>query len=634
MRMKRTLLFIMAMAIGLAAFPQTKQGVIPAHLKNISATKSLRSAVDESLNLIANPNPYTAAPKQKAVNETLIGMSRYDLQTNQSVQNRCYLHSDNTIGAVYTYGQTDPGFADRGTGYNYFDGTAWGAQPTARIETAKCGWPSYAPLGTAGEVVVTHNGNTGLIVATRATKGSGAWTESVLVGPATTGSTTALLWPRTMTVGNTIHIIACTDQAPTGSTYYYQGLALALVYYRSTDGGVTFTGPAILPGMDSASVVGTNNKGFGGDSYAWAAPKGDTIAFIVGDSWSDLFVMKSFDGGDNWTKVPVFNFPEITAAPTPIISTNDGSLAVAIDNAGKAHVVFGKMRVSDDDFSDDQTSYYPYTDGVIYWNENKPVLDTTVLADDNYLFNNGMLIGYMADWDGSDTVDFPAVSSGQWPFGNYYLSLSSMPQINVDGNNIYVTFSSCREDKILIGATPNTQLYRHLFAMQSTDLGATWYDFIDLTDNLIHDYDECIFGSLSYTMDNYLHIVYQADDEPGLAVRGDTDPYNDNRIYYLRVPKADLVAGVAENPSNFSNCSVYPNPASENATIEIMLNGSAQVSLSVTNILGEVVMNNAYGHLAAGKHLLNVNLTSLNTGLYFFTVQAGENRITNKVLVK
>ena len=39
----------------------------------------------------------------------------------------------------------------------YFDGTAWDAQPTIRLEASRGGWPSIIALGNGGECAITHN---------------------------------------------------------------------------------------------------------------------------------------------------------------------------------------------------------------------------------------------------------------------------------------------------------------------------------------------------------------------------------------------------------------------------------------------------------------------------------------------
>jgi len=619
MKKKNLFLVFIVFCMTISIVAQNKMATIPAHLKNQTAIR-MQGAVDLPISPIAVENPYVAPQTNKVVHtvtgnsisktkkvltisETQIGNTRYDLQTNSSVQNRLFVHPDGTIGATWTYGQNETVFPERGTGYNYFDGTNWGPQPTSRIETVRNGWPSYCPLG-AGELVISHNGLTGLQVTSRPAKGAGTWNEFVLVGPTTSANTTALLWPRVVTSGNTIHIIACTDQGTETDPITYQGLQLALVYIRSTDGGINWDLPLILPGMDAASVVTDNNKGFGGDSYAWANPKGDTIAFVIGDSWSDFFIMKSLDGGDTWNKITIFDFPTPDTAPTPIMASIDGSMAIALDDNGVAHAVVGRMRVSDDDYYDVEgaSSYYPYTDGLLYWKEGMPQWDTTLLNDDAALLAAGNLIGYMQDWNGNDTIDFPEVGGG-WPFGNYYLSLSSMPQIAIDGNNIYVTYSSCMENKTNEGANPNEQLYRHIMFTKSNDGGITWDAVpVDLNSSVVHDYDECIFGSLA-VQDKNLYVIYQADAEPGLAVRGDEDAYGDNNIYFMRwkEPSTPYDAGIKTiiSPVLVTNPGV---PVTVSATIKNFGDGSL-TSIPVEYIVngGTPVTETWTGVLTAGN---------------------------------
>lgn len=624
--MKKVLFLSAALVFGLSTFAQFKPAKVSEQFRNVKAIKPAH-AVQETMNFSTAANYSVAPAPSKAQTEVQIGNTRYDLQSNASVQNRIYLYEDGTVGATFTFGLTETAFADRGTGYNYFDGSAWGANPTAKIELNRSGWPSYAPLG-AGEIVVSHNGSTGLLVNKRSAKGTGTWSQSVLVGPACSNGTTALLWPRMITSGeNTIHIIACTDQATAPAVWTYQGLALAIVYIRSTDGGVTWDAPRILPGMDSASIVTPYVAGFGGDSYGWANPVGDTIAFVVGDDWKGLFYMKSTDGGTTWTKNTVLDIPVPTVFPTAKFCTTDGYQAIALDKTGKAHIAFGRTRVYMSAATVDSSFYYPYTDGLVYWNEDMPALDTTQLGDLNGLNTAGQLIALMEDYNGDTTINFPTPAvSGDLAFGKYFNSLSSFPQIHVDAdNNLFISYSQCREDKI---DANGTKLYRHLFLYRDIagDVSNT-----DLTGDIIHDYDECVFGSMSQTSNDKIHIVYQADDTPGLAVRGDETAYGDNFMYYIAVDK--IPTGVNENEAS-ANMNIYPNPTSEYSYINLNLEKASKVNVSITNLVGQEVFNKEFGQLSAGNHMLTVNVNNLNSGIYFFTVQSGNERITKKVIIK
>ncbi|MBN3036696.1 MAG: hypothetical protein JW861_14015, partial [Bacteroidales bacterium] len=79
--------------------------------------------------------------------EEQIGTTRYDHQANGTLSNRITMFDDGAIGAVWTMGFQEPSFPDRGTGYNYSDGTSWGPLPTQRIESVRTGWPTYAQAG-------------------------------------------------------------------------------------------------------------------------------------------------------------------------------------------------------------------------------------------------------------------------------------------------------------------------------------------------------------------------------------------------------------------------------------------------------------------------------------------------------
>ena len=627
--MKKNLFFAVALIVGFSSFAQLIPAKVPNQYQNLKSPQML-TAVQETMNFSTQSNPSVAPQLSKSINESIIGITRYDLQTNKSVPNRVYLYPDGTIGATFTYGITETAFADRGSGYNYFNGSTWGTNPTARIETSRCGWSSYARLGT-GEIVVSHNGSTGLLVSKRAIKGTGSWTTSTLIGPACTNGTTALLWPRMITSGNTVHIIACTDQAVSPAVWYYQGLALALVYIRSTNGGVTWDTPRVLPGMDAATIVSNVTRGFSGDTYSWAGAKGDTIAFVVGESWMNVFVMKSFDGGTNWTKVPVYNFPTVSSFPTPTIPSTDGCYSVALDNTGKAHVTMGRMKVLKTTSNIDSSSYLPYTDGLVYWNETMPVLDSTRMGNLTTLSSNGQLIASMLDYNGNAIADFPTVATGTWPFGTYYASLSSMPNMTFDASgNLYVSYSSCREDKI--DAT-GLKLYRHLYITYKNYGTNAWSVPTDITANALHDYDECIFGSMSYTSDTRIHLVYQADEIPGLAVRGDLTAYADNYIYYANITKSEIIVGVDEKENSVS-MNIYPNPSSDYTYIDLDLTKASNVNVTVTNLVGQQVMYKALGQLSSGSHNLAFAVSTLKSGIYFFTVEAGANKVTKKIVIE
>jgi hypothetical protein len=624
--MRKSLLFSIALITSFLLQAQLPVKM-DQNLSNIRVDVPFGLTVDEPLNMVPGNNPFVVSSTSKAISEYVVGGTKYDLQSNGASQNRIYRWPDGSIAATWTMGQADPSFTDRGAGYNFFNGSAWGSTPTIRLETTRTGWPSIAPLGSAGEIVVTHNGNTGLEILKRTSKGSGTWSQSTIIGPLASNSSTAMLWPRMITSGTNrenIHIIATSDQDDPVATY--MGLDLALVYNRSQDGGQTWNVVnAVLPGMDTSSYVG-----FRGDTYAWAEPKGDTIAFVIGDNWHDLILMKSNNGGTTWQKTVIFQhpFPKFMESTTLVLDTPyvcEGGVSVALDNNGQAHVVYGLMRVMNDDLTDGTTSYFPITDGMGYWNESMPTL-TNIHVDT--LYNNGTLVAYMLDLNNDNQINW--VGTGTGILGTYYQSLVSQPYLIIDqANDLYLVFSMVMES-----LNNGIQHYRHVWARKSTDGGMTWSNFTDLTMASAHDFDECVFPSQAPVTDDNLHVLAQIDYEPGLAVRGDLDIYDANDIVYITLPKAEIGAniGMEENVS-IMRMNVFPNPGNGEFTLGVTLSEVASGQLLISNLMGQVILNRTLENLSTGPQLIPVNLTGFSTGIYSMSLRvAGQVRSTMLVI--
>jgi hypothetical protein len=619
--MKKLLLLGLILGISLTGFTQQRAPYVKSQqMKNFSVKKSVNRAIDEPTNMLqVSANKYVKSPM--AVSETQIGTSRYDLQSNGSNQNRIFLHSDNTIGATWTYGIGETNFTDRGTGYNYYDGTAWGPEPTARIEDIRTGWPSYMACGATGEMVVSHIGTTaGLKIAKRTTKGSGSWTYSTFTGPS---GCPELLWPRTVSGGTNheyIHLFGLT--APTANSgTLYNGQDGALMYSRSSNAGATWE----IQNVQFPNTDTNYSYGYGGDSYHFANPRGNTLAFIYGDDWSDMFLMKSTDNGATWTKTVIFQhpYPKFKESTTLVLDTPavaDGFVNCAIAPDGKVHVTFGCMRVLNDDLTDQQTSWFPYTDGLGYWNEDMPAI-TNMNVDTLYAHNQ--LIGWTQDLNGNDTI-FEFVG-----YGLYYCSVTSMPTMAIDDDGaIYVFFTSMME-----GLDNGSQNYRHIYVRRSNNNGATWSDFVDITGSIIHNFDECVFPSVSPTLNSYLHLIYQKDEEPGLAVRGDEDPYGDNYLIYVKVPK--IFDAINDVPSVITAVSQnYPNPFNSTSTIIVNLNKTSKLGLVVTNLMGQKVFEVPSAPASSGYHTFTIDASNLDAGIYMYTVKAGAQTITKKMIVE
>ena len=261
-------------------------------------------------------------------------------------------------------------------------------------------------------------------------------------------------------------------------------------------------------------------------------------------------------------------------------------------------------------FSDHKHALNPYDDAPY----------TELIEDHN-------LIGWSQDMDGDGELTFVG------DIGAYYIGLSSQPQIVIDDMDYkYVVWSSVTETY-----DNGLQNYRHLWARGSwaEDI---WGPFVHLTSNLIHIFDECVFPSAAVYADDSFYLVYQTDNEPGLAVRGDEDPYGDNFTQFMKVSKNELIpVGVEENYSAVLAEDVsqnFPNPFRGTTYIHVNVRKQSSLSLTVTNLMGQVVYELPARQVDAGSMRLAVHAENIKPGIYFYTIRAGEGSVTKKMIVE
>jgi len=61
---------------------------------------------------------------------------------------------------------------------------------------------------------------------------------------------------------------------------------------------------------------------------------------------------------------------------------------------------------------------------------------------------------------------------------------------------------------------------------------------------------------------------------------------------------------------------------------------AANVTITVSNILGQQISSTNYGMMSAGNQELTINGQNLTTGIYLYTVTIGGDSVTKKMTVK
>ncbi|MEP7170039.1 MAG: hypothetical protein ABI855_11765, partial [Bacteroidota bacterium] len=526
---KISTLFILIFAVT-CCIAQNKicKGIKPLPIK--SPTKNVAVPVksiviDENKNNISSAA--TQAPVQKipgtnnsiASTGLIIGHTTYGLQSNGSIGNKIY-KSGNNLGVVWNFSTDASGtFADRGTGYNFSNdnGTTWQPFPITRIESDRRGFPIIDHLTSGGEVFVSHNptvppivGN-GVKLSSRSSLGTGPWTEAQ-VPPAIDDNSIVFLWPRMKTGGsngNTIHEIDLS--LPVGNSgVIYHGIDGVLTYSRSDDAGLTWNiQHQILPGMDSTRYYGVR-----GESYAIDV-KDSIVAICQGDFTNDWAMWKSTDNGNTWTKTVIDSFIQVANPDT--ITTVGGLGEVLIDNNGTIHCFESRSKILIDTTMG-TLGYFPFEDGLLYWNENFGANPSVTIAS-----------AYDIDGNGIINITSPPDYNG--------LPITTMPTAGTDtSGNIFVTYSSVHENNIYSSTSEN---FRHVYCIGSPDNGVTWSTPYDISN--VYDKEDA-YSSMAKEVDDKVNVVWQRDTVPGVLT---ILPYSDNDIFYRSVSTSLILNGLS-----------------------------------------------------------------------------------------
>lgn len=585
---------------------------------------------------ISQPSGSSATLKISGLRESeaIIGSTIYDLQTNRSISNRFLRNSDGTMSAIWTT-LCEGGISstDRGTGYNYYDGSAWLPADCHKIEPLnRAGFPNIAITSTGKEVVLAHSStNLGMLLTSRPAKGTGAWTED----PTILGNFPDDTWSKMVAGGadgNSLHAIW---NASGVSSNEYCGQLSPVVYSRSLDQGVTW--PILrqcLALIDTPFYLGFSAEDYSIDTH------GDSVAILVGDWTTDLVLLKSADNGDTWTKQIILEFyqplyDELTMTidtdadgTADIIPVPDGDGRVYFDNNGMIHVVFSEVFISDlDDASG--VGYYPDADGGIwYWNESMGA-------------GAPVLIAAAEDLNGDGILNYPVGSAAgdYYGSGTYGGGLSIQPTMGFDAsNNMFVSYATYDETAdTLLGAG-----HRHVYVIGSYDGGVSWSAPFDIVPTIAEggdgEFQEAVFACMAKRVDGDIHIIYQRDQGPGHSlsnlpteVEWNTAPSD---IVYVAVTQGDLTSTGIISSVSFSVSQNLPNPVNGQTIFNVTLPKASQVGVRVIDVVGQDVFALKTSNYSSGQHAINLDCSKLTAGVYFYEVTAGNEKVTKKMIVE
>jgi hypothetical protein len=163
-----------------------------------------------------------------------------------------------------------------------------------------------------------------------------------------------------------------------------------------------------------------------------------------------------------------------------------------------------------------------------------------------------------------------------------------------------------------------------------------------------------LLGTNTYT--NVLRIKVTEDSEADLGIFGTVDVDRVQYYYYQPgsqnfpvfihtnlnalgnsqtvVYSQDLLSilSTAELSENVS-VNIYPNPVSDQMTIQLSSNANFNTEISIKDILGKTVISRNQ-LIKTGNNTINLNANNLRSGVYMVNISSGESQITKKIVVR
>jgi len=672
--MKKVLLLSLSLVLGFSAFAQKqviKNDIVPFQASINKTVVGNDVATQATTNYVPQTSKSVVVNRYDDMEDAETMTTSYDLQSNSWCSNRMYQLPNGSVGVVGTLSrEANQTASDRGTGYNFFDGSEWGDQPDNRIEPFRTGWPTICQYKENGEVMISH---APVHCWIRETAGEGEWQDMGLLPDHPEGYPydEDLAWPRVATSGDNneiIHVIA--DLQHSGDvTEHHQ------VYYRSEDGGQTW-----ITDFSPLQQDGEEANHYSADAYNIAS-NGHTVAIIYSDDLQSNVVMyKSTDDGQTWNRTVIWENPYYGcdwATDSCSIFTDTcfgpSNVALAIDNHGVCHVAMNVYEYIHSELSDSYTTWRGRTvDGIYYWNDTQdaPIADTYheeyvgtsyeehfaqpnphhalrlwwpdpenpgyvhMNADSTkwagyipmYYDENGSLIQYDSDKFYIENDYFYKFRSGQ----------SGMPALSIDPlGNIACAYSAPCTRRESDESTPHYM--RSIYVSYYNVDEGYWHQVEDdLTDdgvNFLYMYSENIFTiSANNTVNpGEFWFGFQSDDVVGLywgsnATQGSA---TDNVIHACKViAPAEYVSVPENNDAQEAVYSIYPNPATNYMVVSSAMDTDA--TITIFNIVGQTV-SQFNKHLGTGENTISIDLKS---GVYFCTISANGFDKTVKVVVK
>lgn len=556
-------------------------------------------------------------------NET--GATWYDLQGNGAAH-QIWQNPGNfdEIAMAYTWSSDTTNTWPTRTVRNYIStnrGVNWTEVGDVPTPGPRSGFPAITGVpGASGMPVIAFHTNAGgttthTQVFVDPVMGLGSWTR---LDPGQASGVDAI-WPRisvtTNQAGANKFVVLSSQNVTTPP--FFGGRNTGTDLNTSA-----FLGWNAVPNMDNA------------ETYAVANGDGNRIgiAYLTADgpSPNSVFFMESLDGGSTFgaaTQIFTPQFGADTVAPIRGVSI--------VYQGASPKVAF---EICPQTLNIPNPTYSPgLPNRIMFWSDNLPGANP----------NKCIPIFYTDTLNaGPNSVPF-APSGG---INDVFVPVCR-PVLGTSGSALFVAAQVCTDSTDVFvwnaGADTAATPYRALYLTASGNNGLSWKRPVKITPTGGANTDYC-WPSMSMRNDEsagsyFVNMTVQGRSRAGSNVNsvGSTTnfiprPWILNTMHYIRVeiPKPVLIENISSVAKGFSLAQNFPNPFNPSTSIRFALPTKSNVMLKIYDISGKEVatlINNEV--VSAGLNEVTFNGVNLASGVYFYSITAGNFKDTKKMML-
>lgn len=248
----------------------------------------------------------------------------------------------------------------------------------------------------------------------------------------------------------------------------------------------------------------------------------------------------------------------------------------------------------------------------------------------------------------ADRLNYPPMSDTTVfndRFRNIQVGMTAMSHpglaFSSDGSRLYIVYSGIQLDTVNSSnySAEGSYNYNDIYVQYSDNGGATWSLPRNLTNTPTTDE---IYPSISRVgaTQTEIAITYALSECPGSTSFTNTSTPRCKvwQIYKKYNPVTGAVIGINtvsnEVPSGFSLSQNYPNPFNPSTKIRFAVPKTSNVTIQVYDVTGKLVAELAKNQLVtAGVKEVEFNAANLSSGVYFYTLKAGDFIETKKMIL-